>query len=313
MTSSKSLMGNNIITGNTAGEMGGGIDCNHSLLVVTNNIIAGNTANRGGAVGFRIHSTPTVLVNNTVTGNLAAGANGQGGALYFTSVSSPTIKNTILWGNDATTGSEIFINSGSPKITYCIVQNGWAGVGNINKDPRFTDGQYHIDSNSPCIDQGDNSAPSLPPYDYEGDDRVFNGTVDIGADESTYALAVDKSELSEAAGGTAGFSLAAGAVNGNRNYLLFATVSGTSPGTPLPGGLVTLPVNWDFFTTLALAYVNTPIFQDFMGTLDSGGAGTASFFLSPVPGAAGLTLNFAYALNAPWDVASNPVAVEIVP
>jgi hypothetical protein len=31
------------------------------------------------------------------------------------------------------------------------------------------------------------------------------------------------------------------------------------------------------------------------------------------PGMAGVTLSFAYALNNPWDFASNPVGIEIVP
>jgi hypothetical protein len=31
------------------------------------------------------------------------------------------------------------------------------------------------------------------------------------------------------------------------------------------------------------------------------------------PVAVGITMHFAYALNGPWDFASNPVGVEIVP
>ena len=82
----------------------------------------------------------------------------------------------------------------------------------------------------------------------------------------------------------------------------------------LLAGIATLPLNWDILTNLVVAFVNTPPFSNFMGQLDSAGSSSAKFdTLGPIPGAAGLTLYFAYALNNPWDFASNPVAVDIVP
>ncbi|MCD4726763.1 MAG: VCBS repeat-containing protein, partial [Pirellulales bacterium] len=51
-----------------------------------------------------------------------------------------------------------------------------------------------------------------------------------------------------AAGGSVNFSLNAGGGNKNRIYLLAGSVSGTSPGTLLPGGLATIPLNRDWFT-----------------------------------------------------------------
>ena len=54
--------------------------------------------------------------------------------------------------------------------------------------------------------------------------------------------------------------------------------------------------------------------SNFMGTLDGAGSSNATFdTLAPIPGAAGLTMHFAYALNNPWDFVSNPVGIEIVP
>jgi hypothetical protein len=102
-------------------------------------------------------------------------------------------------------------------------------------------------------------------------------------------------------------------VHANRNYLVLGGLSGTQPGKLLPGGTAWLPLNWDLFTDLVVQLVNTPNLQDFMGTLDEEGGGEAILNLPPVPGAAGITLYFAYAVNGPWDFASNPVAIDIIP
>jgi hypothetical protein len=127
-------------------------------------------------------------------------------------------------------------------------------------------------------------------------------------------LSVDTDTLSASTGGKADFYLTAGWDNANRNYIILGTVSGTTPGTPLPGGMATLPLNWDILTGLVINLLNTPIFSNFMGTLDATGSASAKFdTIAPIPGAAGLTLHFAFALNNPWDFASNPVGIEIVP
>ena len=65
-------------------------------------------------------------------------------------------------------------------------------------------------------------------------------------------LTTDTNTLSEATGGTINFTLDAGAWNANRNYLLLGSISGDEPGTPLPGGMATLPLNWDVLTNLII-------------------------------------------------------------
>ena len=129
-----------------------------------------------------------------------------------------------------------------------------------------------------------------------------------------YGLAADTYSISESTGGSVSFGLGAGTQNGNRNYILLGSVTGTSPGTPLPGGMAVLPINFDLFTSVMIDLMGTPIFNGFMGTLDPEGASSAVLdTLGPVSGTAGLTLYFAYALNTPWDYASNPVAISIIP
>jgi hypothetical protein len=114
-------------------------------------------------------------------------------------------------------------------------------------------------------------------------------------------------------GGTVDLTLYAGGEYQNRNYFILGSVTGTVPGTPFP--LVTLPLNWDFFTYIVLSLANTQALSGFNDTLDASGIGSATLdTLGPLPPTAvGSVLYFAYLLYPPIDFASNPVAIEIVP
>jgi hypothetical protein len=94
------------------------------------------------------------------------------------------------------------------------------------------------------------------------------GTVDMGADEfvGTHPLAADGFFLSDLTGGTVNFTLTGGLDNNGRTYIVLGGVSGTAPGIPLPGGMATLPVNWDAFTNIVLAMINSSYFSNFLGT-----------------------------------------------
>ena len=127
-------------------------------------------------------------------------------------------------------------------------------------------------------------------------------------------LTASATQISISVGGSVDFELDAGPENAGRGYLVFGGVSGTTPGTPLPGGMAVLPVNWDVFTNIVLSLAGTPVFDRFLGTLNGNGEASAKLdTLGPVSGAAGITLSFAYALAAPFDFASNPVEVDLVP
>ena len=169
------------ISGNSAG-WGGGISCGWgSRPRIVNCTISGNSADYGG--GIYDGSTGLQMTNCTVTDNMAAI---YGGGIYGCSNSS-TIANCILW-ND--TPEEIYVFSGWPTLSYCDIQGGWPGTGNIDVDPMFVDpegGNYHLLWDSPCIDAGDNSVPNLPAEDLDGYPRIQFGktslTVDMGAYE----------------------------------------------------------------------------------------------------------------------------------
>jgi hypothetical protein len=73
-------------------------------------------------------------------------------------------------------------------VSFCDIQDGWApGISIFNTDPNFINPDnynYHLSLNSPCIDMGDpNYSPAPFETDIDGQWRVMNNRVDIGADE----------------------------------------------------------------------------------------------------------------------------------
>jgi hypothetical protein len=127
-------------------------------------------------------------------------------------------------------------------------------------------------------------------------------------------LLADAGELSAGTGGQVNFTLDAGPDNAGRNYILLGGVTGTVPGTLLPGGFATLPLNWDPFTDLVMGLLNTALFSNFLGQLDGSGQGAAQLNSPALPSVAiGVTMHYAFTCNNPFDIASNAVAIEIIP
>jgi predicted outer membrane repeat protein len=174
-------------------RFGGGMgNFTYSSPAVINCVFYNNTTIPGGTLGGGMYNgmySEPIVTNCTFSGNSAV----NGGGIYSEGLSSPVVTNCILWADSATnSGDEIYHTPDStPVVTYCDVQAGtdqiWFGVGCIDKDPCFAgaaSGDFHLLADSPCIDTGTNSAPSLPPTDFEGDSRIFDGIVDMGVDES---------------------------------------------------------------------------------------------------------------------------------
>jgi len=114
-------------------------------------------------------------------------------------------------------------------------------------------------------------------------------------------------------GGAVEFTLFGGEDHAGRPYVLLGSTSGTSPGTLLPGGFVTIPLNRDWVTDRILANLNNSTFANFSGMLDGSGSAVAYLNAPPIPAWAGTTIHFAYTTTAPCDFASIPVALEVVP
>ncbi len=145
---------NNTISGNSAVNYGGGIRCeNNSNATISNNTISGNSADDGGGI-YCWSSNPTIS-NNTISRNSAD----YGGGIYYRGSSPVVITNTIFWGDSAPDGPEIFLEgTSSSEITYCDVQGGWEGEGNVDCDPMFCDpenGNFYLDAASCCVGAGE--------------------------------------------------------------------------------------------------------------------------------------------------------------
>ncbi len=177
--------------GQAAGLGGGAIYCGNAFPAVENCVFNQNISySGGGAIALRLGAMMTVT-NCSFGGNRAA----EGGALYSTDSSNLTVRNSVLWGD---TAQELYL-AGSTAVTveYSDVQGGQAGVviaggtlswgaGNLALDPAFVSGpggDLHLLATSPCIDAGSNALAAAGPVDFEGDPRIFTGTVDMGADE----------------------------------------------------------------------------------------------------------------------------------
>lgn len=194
------LIAENSATGSWCECNGGGLYATSDVTVV-NNMIVNNSVNgdylfdgKGGGACFE---TAATVVNNTIFGNTAlkgTGKGGLGGGIFCKSPQAVVMGNTIIRGNWAETSDPQIL--GTPVVTYCNVEGGWTGTGNIDADPLFADqagGDLHLTWNSPCRDAGDNAAAGIPPEDYEGDPRIAGGTADIGADEfHTHLYCIDE-------------------------------------------------------------------------------------------------------------------------
>jgi hypothetical protein len=187
-------------TVSSGGTHGGAIVSSSSNPTITGCVFYGNIADGVGGALLINGNTPEVT-NCTFNGNTALGSQpgGGGGAIYF-SVTEAIITNCIFWGNSAPQGAPELAHDGSskiPSVTYCDIQGGYTGTGNINIDPQFWDainGDLRILPASPCVDAGNNSAvPAGVDYDFEGDKRIVGSAVDIGADEYKAVWYVDAS------------------------------------------------------------------------------------------------------------------------
>lgn len=182
LTLSRCILGWNYGTGTIEASGAGifvGIDGSADLsncALLTNVVEAPLT--RGGAIcclGGEVK-----LMNCTLVGN-DGGMFGGGLSFDALSTRSSELVNTLIWGNLANSGAQIYTEGGEPAVSYCLVEGGWSGLHNISLNPLLDLDDYHLTVDSPCIETGTNVlAPSM---DIDGHERPVGCFSDIGCVE----------------------------------------------------------------------------------------------------------------------------------
>jgi len=219
---------NCVLVGNDVDVMGGGM-LNEGVLAnptIVNCVFYDNTAWRGGAICDVTEGSHPMITNCTITENIALDAPGRppgpriGGGMYI-GYASPTITNTILFGNhdefddESTINDEIYNYSGiaNPSFSASDVNHcggsgdgwnasvGYDGVYNIDTPPEFVDAMHpagtvtpivwmtaddglRLQNTSPCIDKADGDF--APPKDILGVRRYDEGAAGGGVGQPPY-------------------------------------------------------------------------------------------------------------------------------
>lgn len=215
------LLGSPTIRGNVfdsnvseIGGSGAAILGNNASPLIEDNLFTNNTCDSqftSGVISF-VNSSSAVIVNNVFLNNPCRGVNivspggqshevsnntfvGNDGAITVSiavDASGQLVRNNIMFQN--TVGYDM-ANQEPPFLNNLVFDNAtdYVGVanqtglnGNIADSPLFVNlpgGNVHIDALSPARNAGNSAAAALPAFDFDGDNRVIGGTVDIGADE----------------------------------------------------------------------------------------------------------------------------------
>ncbi len=146
---SATLIADCTVSGNSAYEGAGLYSGSNRRLLVVNCTLTGNHAAQSGG-GFYCYGSQPSVSNCTFAQNLAK----KGTSLACDwEPSIVRLTNSILWDG----GNEVFDSAGSTiDVTFCDVQSGYAGTGNLNTDPCFASPGYW-DPNETPDDPNDDS------------------------------------------------------------------------------------------------------------------------------------------------------------
>lgn len=168
-------------------QFGAGLASLGGNLLLRNCLISGNIGNQDPEKtlvtgGIYIRGGTARIENCTIADNEAEGL-----GLFAANNPAIEIVNTIVWGHDDDIGNlpeSVFFHSCASNLT--------AGVqGNLDDDPLFVaagEGDYRLMREvgvmSPCINQGQNETWMIGAVDLDGNRRILEGRVDMGAYES---------------------------------------------------------------------------------------------------------------------------------
>ncbi len=192
-------LSHNVVTGNHAPNIGGGIDVDDSATAVLDHeLVYGNTTSAGDKGGAGVYvdgngsGSQVTILHSTIGHNSAPGVDG-GNGIYVENGSAVEMRNCILWGN----GDDFYVAPDGSSLTaaYCLSAEALAGAGNLSADPLFADpqaGDFHPSSTmgrwdpgtrtwvkdsaqSPAVDAGD------PASNFSDESQPNGGRVNLGA------------------------------------------------------------------------------------------------------------------------------------
>jgi hypothetical protein len=208
------LLNNNVCSSPSQAFDGGDGGGSYAGRMLNNCLVASNYCNGNGGGVYSLSATSSVLINCTIVGNTAYTGGGAfsgtlSNCLIIGNVATAagggtwqsTLNNCTVATNSANLGCGVYqgtlhncivyYNYGASNpnyyngtLTYCCTTPLPAGTGNFTNVPLFVNftNDFHLQSNSPCINAG-NNAFVTGTTDLDGNPRIVGGTVDMGAYE----------------------------------------------------------------------------------------------------------------------------------
>lgn len=182
---------------------GGGLYIGATSGKIYNSLIARNTGYSSGGIHCGVGNGILEVVNCTIADNQS-----EISAALYGSSGTIVVANVVSWGNRGASDATVFdSNRLTYNSTYSNIEGGLTGTGSINSDPLFLDplnldsGNYRLGVNSPSWDAGDNNAvPVGLTTDLDGDGRIVNAAVDMGAYEASPPVVVAAESLRDHTG-----------------------------------------------------------------------------------------------------------------
>jgi len=171
-----------IITDNW-GQYGGGVSISGAGVVRNSLILRNYTAHNGGGVDT-VYCGLATVENCTIISNTAAYYGG--GICEAFSDNREIFRNNIVYWNNASTYGPNTSLIGTNQNT-CTLPMSSLGTGNITNNPIFLNpsiDDYHLTTNSPCINTGTNQTWMTNAFDLDGSNRIIDGIGDMGAYEA---------------------------------------------------------------------------------------------------------------------------------
>jgi parallel beta-helix repeat protein len=192
---SNAIVANCLVIGNSADHRGGGLYAYWSSPTFVNCTVIGNKALEGGGIGSFRESNPKII-NCIVRNNIAPDGNQL--ALINTlrvwswqEITEMTVKNSDIQDGQAGVWVDpnmiLHWQSGNIDAEPNFIDSGYWHDANTPLDANddfYVVGNYHLLPGSACINKGDNNSVLIQALtDIDSEQRIFDGTVDMGADE----------------------------------------------------------------------------------------------------------------------------------